>query len=137
MACTGIEYCKLAISETKGRAADLVSTLEERKPDWELPLAIHVNGCPNSCARFQVADIGLKGVLATDDSGAQSEGFQVHLGGSLGEESGFGRSPRGLRLAGDDLADYVERVLTRFEKQKVENESFAQWTVRADEADLR
>ena len=137
MACTGIEYCKLAISETKGRAADLVSTLEERKPDWELPLAIHVNGCPNSCARFQVADIGLKGVLATDENGAQSEGFQVHLGGSLGEESDFGRSPRGLRLAGDDLADYVERVLTRFEKQKIENESFAQWTVRADEADLR
>ena len=137
MACTGIEYCKLAISETKGRAADLVSTLEERKPDWELPLAIHVNGCPNSCARFQVADIGLKGVLATDENGAQSEGFQVHLGGSLGEESDFGRSPRGLRLAGDDLADYVERVLTRFEKQKIENESFAHWTVRADEADLR
>ncbi len=137
MACTGIEYCKLAISETKGRAADLVSILEERKPDWELPLAIHVNGCPNSCARFQVADIGLKGVLATDDSGAQSEGFQVHLGGSLGEESDFGRSPRGLRLAGNDLAGYVERVLTRFEQQKVEDESFAQWTVRADEADLR
>ncbi len=137
MACTGIEYCKLAISETKGRAADLVSILEERKPDWELPLAIHVNGCPNSCARFQVADIGLKGVLATDDSGAQSEGFQVHLGGSLGEESDFGRSPRGLRLSGNDLAGYVERVLTRFEQQKVEDESFAQWTVRADEADLR
>ncbi len=137
MACTGIEYCKLAISETKSRTAELVTTLEQRKPDWELPLAIHVNGCPNSCARFQVADIGLKGVLATDENGSQSEGFQVHLGGSLGEESGFGRSPRGLRLAGDDIADYVDRVLTRFEAQRVENESFAQWSIRADEADLR
>mgnify|MGYP002683248358 CR=1 FL=1 len=59
MACTGIEYCKLAISETKARTADLVTDLEQRRPEWDLPLAIHVNGCPNSCARFQVADIGL------------------------------------------------------------------------------
>ncbi len=63
MACTGIEFCKLAISETKGRTADLVAELERRLPDFDTPLAIHVNGCPNSCARFQVADIGLKGVL--------------------------------------------------------------------------
>lgn len=137
MACTGIEYCKLAISETKARTADLVTDLEQRRPEWDLPLAIHVNGCPNSCARFQVADIGLKGVLVTDEDGEQHEGFQVHLGGSLGEESGFGRSPRGLRLAADDLSDYVDRVLERFEGQRNEDESFAQWSVRADEDDLR
>lgn len=137
MACTGIEYCKLAISETKARTAALVSELESRRPDWDLPLAIHVNGCPNSCARFQVADIGLKGVLATDAAGEQAEGFQVHLGGSLGEASGFGRSPRGLRLAAADLPDYVDRVLGRFAEQRQGDESFAQWTVRADEADLR
>ncbi len=137
MACTGIEYCKLAISETKSRTADLVSQLETRRPDWDLPLAIHVNGCPNSCARFQVADIGLKGVLATDADGDQSEGFQVHLGGSLGDESGFGRSPRGLRLAADELPDYVDRVLGRFSDQRQDDETFAQWSIRADEADLR
>jgi sulfite reductase (ferredoxin) len=137
MACTGIEYCKLAISETKARTADLVTDLEQRRPEWDLPLAIHVNGCPNSCARFQVADIGLKGVLVTDDEGQQGEGFQVHLGGSLGEESGFGRSPRGLRLSADDLSDYVDRVLGRFEDQRTDDESFAQWSVRAAEDDLR
>lgn len=137
MACTGIEYCKLAISETKARTADLVTELEARRPDWDLPLAINVNGCPNSCARFQIADIGLKGVLATDSDGEQSEGFQVHLGGSLGEKSGFGRSPRGLRLAADDLPDYVDRVLGRFAEQRQDDESFAEWTVRADEEALR
>ncbi len=137
MACTGIEYCKLAISETKARTAQLVGDLEARHPDWDLPLAIHVNGCPNSCARFQVADIGLKGVLATDADGHQDEGFQVHLGGSLGEASGFGRSPRGLRLAAGDLTGYVDRLLSRFTEQRDGDESFAQWTARAAEADLR
>ena len=137
MACTGIEYCKLAISETKARTADLVTTLETRRPDWDLPLAIHVNGCPNSCARFQVADIGLKGVLATDDDGNQAEGFQVHLGGSLGERSGFGRTPRGLRLAATELPDYVDRVLGNFLTERQGDESFAEWTVRADEEALR
>ena len=137
MACTGIEYCKLAIVETKGRAADLVDELEQRRPEWDLPLAIHVNGCPNSCARFQVADIGLKGVLVTDDDGVQREGFQVHLGGSLGEASGFGRTPRGLRLSGEDLPDYVDRLLTRFADERHDGETFAQWSIRADEESLR
>lgn len=137
MACTGIEYCKLAISETKGRASDLIADLEARRPGWDLPLAIHVNGCPNSCARFQVADIGLKGVLATDADGDQAEGYQVHLGGSLGEASGFGRTPRGLRLAATDLPQYVDRVIGRFEAQRGADESFAQWAARAAEEDLR
>ncbi|HQR79914.1 MAG TPA: nitrite/sulfite reductase [Actinomycetota bacterium] len=137
MACTGIEYCKLAISETKDRTTQLVGELERRRPEWDLPLAIHVNGCPNSCARFQVADIGLKGVLASGEDGEQIEGFQVHLGGSLGERSGFGRTPRGLRLPADQLADYVDRLLTNFADQREPDESFAEWTVRADEGDLR
>lgn len=135
MACTGIEFCKLAISETKARTADLVGQLEQRLPDFESPIAIHVNGCPNSCARFQVADIGLKGVLV-DRDGDSVEGFQVHLGGSLGQAAGFGRSPRGLRLAGDELGDYVERVLRRY-ADSGDGRTFAEWAIEADEADLR
>jgi sulfite reductase (ferredoxin) len=137
MACTGIEYCKLAISETKARTADLVLELERRLPQFDEPLAIHINGCPNSCARFQVADIGLKGVLVPGPDGEQVEGFQVHLGGSLGEASGFGSSLRGHRLAGEDLADYTERVLRNYLADRTEGETFARWTQRADEAALR
>jgi sulfite reductase (ferredoxin) len=136
MACTGIEYCKLAISETKARAAELVAELERRLPDLDEPLAIHVNGCPNSCARFQVADIGLKGVLVPTETDPV-EGFQVHLGGSLGGATGFGATLRGHRLAGTDLADYVERVLRRYLDLRRPGESFAEWTTRADEDDLR
>lgn len=139
MACTGIEYCKLAIAETKTRAADLVDELERRLPDFDQPIAIHVNGCPNSCARFQVADIGLKGVLvpAADADAEPLEGFQVHLGGSLGERTEFGTSLRGHRLAGDELADYAERVLRRFAEERQDGESFAEWSTRADEGALR
>src|ERR1700727_2273122 len=135
MACTGIEFCKLAIVETKQRAADLIGELERRLPDFTEPITINVNGCPNSCARIQTADIGLKGTLVTLPDGEQVEGFQIHLGGSLdggdGAGSGFGRKIRGLKTTADQLPDYVERVLSRFAAGKQPGETFAQWTVRA------
>jgi sulfite reductase (ferredoxin) len=134
MACTGIEFCKLAIVETKANAAKLVAELEDRLPTYSNPLSIHVNGCPNSCARIQVADIGLKGMLVTDADGNQAEGFQVHLGGEL--STGLGRKPRGLKVSATELPDYVERVIGRFEEQRDGEESFAAWAQRADEEAL-
>ena len=140
MACTGIEFCKLAIVETKARAADLISELERRLPDFDAPVTINVNGCPNSCARIQTADIGLKGSLVTGPDGQQVEGFQVHLGGSLnggdGTGSGFGRKLRGLKTTAEELPDYVERVLRRFDAAREPGESFAAWTARASEEEL-
>jgi len=140
MACTGIEFCKLAITETKARAADLISELERRLPGFEVPVTINLNGCPNSCARIQTADIGLKGCLVTGPDGTQVEGFQVHLGGVLaggdGTGSGFGRKLRGLKTTAEDLPGYVERVLRRFQAARQPGESFAAWTARAGEEDL-
>jgi sulfite reductase (ferredoxin) len=137
MACTGIEFCKLAIVETKQRAAKMVDELERRLPSFEEPLSINVNGCPNSCARIQVADIGLKGQLVTDASGQQVEGFQVHLGGGLGLDAGFGRKLRGHKVPADELPDYVERVVGRYAEERHVGERFAQWVTRADEEALR
>ncbi|MEU9804193.1 nitrite/sulfite reductase [Streptomyces sp. NPDC051000] len=135
MACTGIEFCKLAIVETKARGASLIDELERRLPDFAEPLTININGCPNACARIQVADIGLKGQLVLDDDGNQVEGYQVHLGGALGLEAGFGRKVRGLKVTAAGLPDYVERVVTRFEEQREDGERFAAWVTRAsDEA---
>ncbi|MEU7828824.1 nitrite/sulfite reductase [Nonomuraea sp. NPDC049129] len=137
MACTGIEYCKLAIVETKATAANLIDELERRLPDFAEPLTINVNGCPNSCARIQVADIGLKGQLVVDEHGEQVEGYQIHLGGSMGVNPGFGRKVRGLKTTAEALPDYVERVVKHYDAQKKEGEAFADWVQRADEADLR
>ena len=139
MACTGIEFCKLAIVETKERAIRLVEDLEKRLADVvpDVPVSIHLNGCPNSCARTQVADIGLKGQIVRDADGNQVEGFQVHLGGGLGLDSGFGRKLRGLKVTSAELGDYVERVVRRFDAQRSGDERFAQWVLRADEDDLK
>jgi sulfite reductase (ferredoxin) len=140
MACTGIEFCKLAIVETKGRAMSLIDELERRLPDFSSPVTINVNGCPNSCARIQTADIGLKGSLVTDASGNQVEGFQIHLGGTLtggdATGSGFGRKVRGLKATAEELPDYVERVLRRYDAARTAGETFAAWTLRASDEDL-
>jgi sulfite reductase (ferredoxin) len=127
MACTGIEFCKLAIVETKGRARDLYAELSRRLPDFDTPITINVNGCPNSCARFQLADIGLKGSIVDGE-----EGFQVHLGGSLGADPGFGRKLRGLKVTADGLTDYVELLLRNYQADRAEGEPFATWVRRAD-----
>ncbi len=137
MACTGIEYCKLAIVETKGRATELIAELEDRLPTFDQPLTINVNGCPNSCARFQVADIGFKGSLVNDENGQTVEGFQVHLGGSLGPDSDFGRKLRAHKVTATEMPDYVQRVTEQYLAERNDGESFAQWTARADEAQLR
>jgi sulfite reductase (ferredoxin) len=134
MACTGLEFCKLAIVDTKQRASWLVDELERRVPELDVPITVNVNGCPNSCARTQVADIGLKGMIVLS-AGQQVEGFQVHLGGALGLEAGFGRKLRAHKVPAEQLADYVERVVRSFLRERSAGQSFAAWAqVAGDEA---
>ncbi|WP_410658071.1 nitrite/sulfite reductase [Amycolatopsis sp. lyj-112] len=141
MACTGLEFCKLAIVETKARAIQLVDELEKRLADIqaeiENPVTVHLNGCPNSCARIQTADIGLKGQIVTDEDGKQVEGFQVHLGGGLGLDAGFGRKLRGHKVTASDLTSYVERVVRAYVTGREPGERFAQWVLRAEEGVLQ
>ncbi|WP_018351145.1 nitrite/sulfite reductase [Longispora albida] len=144
MACTGIEYCKLAIVETKGTAAKLIEELESRLGDVDAEISININGCPNACARTQVADIGLKGIRLGEE-----EGFQIHLGGGLAVSAGafaetedgqplgsLGRKLRGLKTTAANLPNYVERITRTYLDQRADGESFAQWVARADEEAL-
>jgi len=145
IACTGIEFCKLAIVDTKDTMIDAVAKIEDRLADHEgkLPrqLSLHVNGCPNSCARIQTADLGFKGQLITNEQGEQVSGFQVHLGGTLaGFENGeaaLGRTVRGLKVAADELPEYVERVVKNYSASASDGESFAAWAHRAEEDELK
>ena len=136
MACTGIEFCKLAIVETKNRARDLVAELERRFPDLDTPISVNVNGCPNACARTQVADIGLKGQLVMHE-GEQVEGFQVHLGGATGLQANFGRKLRAHKVTSAGLDDYISNVVSNYLADREDGESFATWAARADEGLLR
>jgi sulfite reductase (ferredoxin) len=141
MACTGIEFCKLAIVETKAAAASLIDTLEHTLADLDVDITVNINGCPNACARTQVADIGLKGQLVPGPDGEQVPGYQVHLGGALGmsqaDRPGFGRKVRGLKTTAAELPDYVARLARRYADARTGEETFAQWVGRADEEALR
>jgi sulfite reductase (ferredoxin) len=137
IACTGIEFCKIAIVETKERARRLVDELERRFPDIDTPITVNVNGCPNACARTQVADIGLKGQLVLDENGNQVEGFQVHLGGGIGLTAALGRKLRAHKVTSAGLDDYITVVVSNYLGDRTEGESFAAWVERADEELLR
>lgn len=141
MACTGIEFCKLAIVDTKATAARAAADLDTRLADLDLDgqVQLSINGCPNSCVRIQTSDIGLKGQLITSE-GVQVPGFQVHLGGGLATngrpEAGLGRTVRGLKVPATGVADYVERVVRRWHAGRDEGESFAAWAHRVGEEEL-
>jgi len=150
MACTGIEFCKLAIVETKGRAVELYRYLERKLPGYSEEVRINVNGCPNSCARFQVADIGLMGCLiterihVTDHHGDQVEerrkveAFLVHLGGHLGEGRAFGRKIPGVKVLANELGPYVETLIKRYRAdRRDEDESFAAFVARLSDDELK
>ena len=117
--------------------AALVTELERRFPALDTPITVNVNGCPNACARTQVADIGLKGQLVLDAAGKQVEGFQVHLGGALGLGAGFGRKLRAHKVTSAGLDDYVTNVVEAYLADREAGESFATWVGRADEELLR
>ena len=137
ISCTGLEFCKLAHVTTKARAIQLVDELEDALGDLDVPISIALNGCPNSCARTQVSDIGFKGQTLTDKDGNRVEGFQVHLGGALGLDPDFGRKLRGRKVLADEVTDYVIRLVTKFKEQRTEGEQFRQWVLRAPDEDLQ
>jgi sulfite reductase (ferredoxin) len=149
MACTGIEFCKLAIVETKGRAVELYRYLEERLPGISEDIRINVNGCPNSCARFQTADIGLMGCVVTekhhvlDHEGNQVEerrkveAFLVHLGGHLGGDRAFGRKVKGVKVLASELGPYVEALVRRYRKSRLADDTFASFVARLTDDELK
>lgn len=113
LACTGINFCKFAVSETKGLAERLTNHLQERFPDFDEPLFISVNGCPHSCAHPHIVDIGLLGCKVEQD-GKFASGFELLLGGRLeGERSRFAKKS-GIKFVSDDACGVVEGLLQRY-----------------------
>jgi sulfite reductase (ferredoxin) len=135
VACTGTEFCKLALTETKGFARGLVETLEQRLPGFEQHLRINVTGCPNSCGQHWIADLGLEGKKIKVD-GAVVDAYFFCVGGAVGRHQAVAR-PIGLRLPATAVAPAIERLLRTFLGDRRRSENFRQFAARHTDDELR
>ena len=112
IACTGTEFCKLAITETKGFTRWLVDELEERLPQFDQQLKLHVTGCPNGCGQHWIADIGLEGKKIKYE-GKLTDAYYFCLGGAVGQHAGIAR-PVGYRCPAPLVPEAIERLLRNY-----------------------
>jgi sulfite reductase beta subunit-like hemoprotein len=133
IACTGIQFCKLALAETKNRVVKLNSYLE-KEVDLDEPVRISVTGCPNSCGQHHICDVGLEGSLTTID-GVKRETFQVFLGGGVGTRETFGRRI-GVRVLADELDESLARLFNRYKGERSEGETFQNFCLRHSNEEL-
>jgi sulfite reductase (ferredoxin) len=135
IACTGSEFCKLAITETKSFTRWLVEELEERLPGFEQHLKLHVTGCPNSCGQHWIADIGIEGKKIKVD-GSLVDAYYFCLGGSVGLHQAIAR-PVGYRCVAREVPDAVERLLNSYLGERHSGENLRQFFARHSDAELR
>jgi sulfite reductase beta subunit-like hemoprotein len=134
VACTGIQYCNLAVAETKNRAQDVVMWLDENlKFDQAEHLRVNLNGCPNSCGQHWIADIGFQGCQKKVD-GVLKEHFDVFLGGKLGSDARFNR--RVKRVAAEDVPATIKQVVEKYQANRQGEESFADFCARHTDEEL-
>jgi sulfite reductase (ferredoxin) len=135
IACTGTEFCKLAIAETKGFAKWLVSEMEERLPGFDQQIRLHVTGCTNSCGQSWIADIGLEGKKIKKD-GAMVDAFYFCVGGAVGKYAAIARQI-GFRAAAEDCPAAIERLLRAYLAARAPGEDLRAYFARTDDEALR
>lgn len=135
IACTGMEFCKLAITETKGFARWLVEELEERMPGFDEQIKLNVTGCPNSCGQHWIADIGLEGKKIKHD-GRMEDAYYFCVGGAAGREQSIARAV-GYRCVAAEVPDAIERLLARYAERKALGENLRQFFARHSNEEIR
>ena len=135
IACTGAEFCKLALTETKGFARWLVDELEERVPGFDQQLKLHVTGCPNSCGQHWIADIGIEGKKIKQE-GKLVDAYYFCLGGSVGAHAATGR-PVGYRIPAADVPSAIERLLKSYQAARTPHENLRAYFARHTNEELR
>jgi len=135
MACTGTEFCKLAITETKGFARWLVEEMEDRMPGFDQHLKLNVTGCPNSCGQHWIADVGLEG-KKVKVHGELVDAYYFSVGGAVGQHQAFAR-PIGYRCAAHDVPEALERLLTGYLLLREPGENLRQFFSRHTDDELR
>jgi len=135
VACTGTEFCKLAITETKGFARWLVDELDGRLPQFDQQLRLHVTGCPNSCGQHWIADIGIEGKKIKHE-GKLTDAYYFCLGGAVGQHAGIAR-PVGYRCLATEVPAAVERLLRHYLAGRSADENLRAWFARHSNDELR
>ena len=135
IACTGTEFCKLAITETKSFTRWIVEELEQRIPDFDQQLKLHVTGCPNSCGQHWIADIGLEGKKVKRD-GAIRDAYYFCLGGAVGANQSIARLS-GYRCTAEDVPESIERLLRTYLARRRDGENLRQYFSRFSNDELR
>jgi sulfite reductase (ferredoxin) len=135
VACTGTEFCKLAITETKGFTRWLVEELEERVPEFDQQLRLHVTGCPNSCGQHWIADIGIEGKKIKHD-GKLTDAYYFCLGGAVGQHAAIAR-PVGYRCPAPLVPEAIERLLRHYLGTREPEENLRAWFLRHTNDELR
>jgi len=135
IACTGTEFCKLAITETKGFTSWLVDELEERLPGFDQELKLNVTGCPNGCGQHWIADIGIEGKKIKHE-GKLTDAFYFCLGGAVGQHAAIAR-PVGYRCPAPLIPDAIERLLRQYLADRQPEENLRAWFSRHSNDELR
>ena len=135
IACTGTEFCKLAISETKAFSKWLTSEMEERLPGFDQQIKLHVTGCTNSCGQSWIADIGLEGKKIKKD-GKMVDAFYFCVGGAVGKYARIARQI-GYRAAAEDCPEAIERLLRAYLADREPGEDLRAYFARHDDESLR
>lgn len=134
VSCTGIEFCNLAVAETKNRMIELVDQLEERSGWYDGKIRVHFSGCPSSCGQHQIADIGFRGARTKID-GVMHDAYDLFLGGRLGENRRFNELLKGKILAAD-VDVVIDGLLKHYTEHKTGDESFSEFCERAPKEEL-
>ena len=135
IACSGSEFCKLAITETKSFSRWLVEELEERLPGFDEHLKLHVTGCPNSCGQHWIADVGIEGKkIKVGDR--MLDAYYFCLGGAVGLQQSVAR-PVGYRCLASDVPDAIERLLRHYLAERLAGENLRQFFARHNDNQLR
>ena len=135
VACTGTEFCKLAITETKSFTRLLVEELEDLLPGFDQDLKLHITGCPNSCGQHWIADIGIEGKKMKVD-GELVDAYYFFVGGAVGEHQSFGRAV-GFRCAASEVPEAIARLLRAYQAERAGSENLREFFARHSEEELR
>jgi sulfite reductase (ferredoxin) len=135
IACSGSEFCKLAITETKSFSRWLVEELEERLPGFDQHLKLHVTGCPNSCGQHWIADVGIEGKkIKVGDR--MLDAYYFCVGGAVGLHQSVAR-PIGYRCLASEVPDAIERLLRRYLDERLPGENLRRFFARYSDEELR